>query len=1021
MIQDPSASPAPVESLARAEVEALVASRPSTVPPVQRVFLGWDEPALVAAARHLIERHARPTTTNFPTLDLSHLRVALPGRRAANRLLERLLDEAEARGLALLPPDLCTAGELPERLFTPRHPTPPPEVAEAAWRAALRSLPSSLLQTLLPEPPAPEDLGVWTSLARTLAQLHALLGAEGVRFVDVARACATRDLLHNDEARWVAMARVQGEMHRRLEAEGFQDREAQRAAALAEGWVGDGVEPLGLVLLGLPELSGVVRRFVTAWPGTVEILIHAPAERAPDMDPLGAVDPDRWEGCSLQIPAEKVRVVGRPEAQAEAVLSWLRGLNGRYAAEEIVVGVPDPEVLPFLAGQFSAAGVPARAAAGRPMHRTAPFRLFEGVAAFLEGRRFEDLAALLRHPDAVDALRGGAGLSREAVVAAADRYHARSLPAFFQSRRGSAERGGRIPRGPGAGDAEDPAWRIMVQLQRELDRLLPDDGGRRPLSAWAPEMRALISRFFPGADGEGVRSVDRQAPGDRELVRFCALVQAGLEGLSALPPSLDTEPVTLSQALRVLLARIGGEAVPEPAEEGAIELLGWLELPMEDAPVVVLTGVNEPFLPESVTGDPFLPHALRSVLGLPDNRRRRARDLYLMTAILQCREATLLVAGRRDGAGNPLRPSRLLLADTPEVVAARILARLSDDEPGSEGADASAASVQVPVTASHEGVRPLVLPPEPVLSHPGGAPDRIAVTRFRALLADPYRYALEAVLELGEETDQAREMDPMVFGNLAHAVLEAWAKTPGADEEKEPQIVAHLNDLLNERFEGWFGSRPLPALRVQREQLRTRLRSVATLQAKRNLDGWRIAAVEAKPAGEGVPFDVDGIPILLRGRIDRVDHHPESGRWQLLDVKTSEHGSKPDEAHRKGRGSNRVWVDLQLPLYRILARGLRTAEGTSPLLPLGAVPETGYLLVPGGDAAIEMSPWTEDELAEAEAAARAVVRELRENRFEWDPRRSTIRPDDPLAVVVGKGVLELASTLSESEGEGGER
>ena len=80
-----------------------------------------------------------------------------------------------------------------------------------------------------------------------------------------------------------------------------------------------------------------------------------------------------------------------------------------------------------------------------------------------------------------------------------------------------------------------------------------------------------------------------------------------------------------------------------------MELLDWLELPLDDAPVVMLTGFNEGLFPESVQGHAFLPDALRTRLGLIDNRRRFARDAYRLTTVLHSKESVRLIAGRRDG------------------------------------------------------------------------------------------------------------------------------------------------------------------------------------------------------------------------------------------------------------------------------------------------------------------------------------------------------------------------------------
>jgi ATP-dependent helicase/nuclease subunit B len=953
-------------------------------PTSARHFLGWDGPALPAAAAWLLDR-ARDADSG-DRLDLGRFRVVLPGSRAARRLLELLVEGADGR--AILPPDLVTVGSLPERLYRPALPTPRPEVAEAAWRGALADLAPDDLARLVPAPPESGDTLAWGALAATVAGLHAQVGGEGHAFGDVAERCRG-ELLFNDEERWRALARGQRRVRAVLDRSGFRDREAARLDALGRGLE---VPPAGtpdtLVLVGVVEIPGVVRRFLGAWPGGIEVLVHAPSALADRFDALGAVVPDAWDDALLRIPEPALRVVDRPAHQALAVVEHLRGLEGTRAAEEIAVGVPDDAVVPYLAAALEDAGVPARYAGGRPLPTTAPFLLLDAVAELLDGWSFDAFAALVRHPDLAGALELEVPLPW-----IADHYQSRHLQAVLE---------GKMP-----GRPEDPLWAV----RRALEKLLAPMRGAAPmrtLSAWGPPIRELVGSLYPG------RTLDRGDPADRDLVAFAHATATVLEGFESIPPGLDPRAVPGHVALRLLLARLRDVVVPPPADEGAVELLGWLELHLDDAPVMVVTGVNEPFLPESVTGDPFLPHALLSRLGMADNRRRRARDLYLLSAILASRPETQLVAGRRDAAGNPLRLSRLLLADEPEVVASRIVRLLEGEAPGAGEHPVDPAPADEPAPDT-----PFTLPPDPVLSAAGGPPDRIAVTAFRTLLADPYRYAMDRVLRLEEVTDEARELDPMAFGSLAHEVLEAWAERPDAHAMSEPEIVQALDHALDEAFDDRFGARPLPALRLQREQLRARLHRYAEVQAGRNREGWIIARVEAAPAGEGVAFPVDGVPILLRGRIDRVDHHPASGRWQLLDIKTTEKARTPEEVHRRGSRNQKRWVDLQLPLYLLLARALRSDPGTGaqagrgpgepagPLIPPGAPVETGYILLPGAgdEVQVAVAEWTTDELQSAWEAAADAVRILRANRFEWDPSAPSPGPFDPLARVLGKGVL----------------
>ena len=116
-----------------------------------------------------------------------------------------------------------------------------------------------------------------------------------------------------------------------------------------------------------------------------------------------------------------------------------------------------------------------------------------------------------------------------------------------------------------------------------------------------------------------------------------------------------------------------------------MELLDWRELPLDDAPIVMITAFNEGFLPESVSGHAFLPDALRTRLGLPDNRSRLARDAYRLTTVLHSKESVRVFAGRRTSQGDPLRPSRLMFRIPEEEMPARVLHFLERDGGGGRG------------------------------------------------------------------------------------------------------------------------------------------------------------------------------------------------------------------------------------------------------------------------------------------------------------------------------------------------
>lgn len=987
----------------------------------QPTFLGWDRPALHGAAERLLARGDAPGGREGE-LDLSEHLVVVPGARAGRRLQELLLEGAEVRSRPLRPPQVVTVGSLPERLYLPERPLPPGLAARMVWARALQDLPDPRLRLLTARPPRADDLPGWLALGRLVEELHRELAAEGLTFQDVVQ-LFSRASFFDDGPRWGALQEVQGRALRLLRRGGWMDREEARRQALANGAVR---APGPLWLVAVPELPGVVREMLTALQVPVQVLIHAPDSERRRFHPDGTILPQEWWSREVPLARARVFVEGGPADQAERVALEMADLGGRFAPEEVVVGVADPELTPFLLRVLEERGVPLRDPAGRPLDRTRPFLLLEAVARFLDDDDVSALASLLRHPDLEGWLRDE-GFAPGETLRNLDAYRQTALP-------------GKLGGGPLPGPGEDQARRRLELLRARLGSLLGGLREPRSLSDWA----APLGRFFQTLHGD--RALQENAPGDRELLAFLSVLRnllgeaegvGGIEGAGA-PSSRFTPRVDGATLIRIFLSEMEGKAVPPPEEESAVEALGWLELHLDDAPVLLLAGVNDPHLPAAVVGHSFLPDALRSALGIPDNRARRARDAYRLTAILESREGTVLVSGRRGASGDPLRPSPLLLQGTPVDVARRILEYLDDEgrPPAPLGSAQPAPENSVRETGTS-------LPPEIALAPPG-LPLRIRVTAFASLLADPYLWLLGRRVGGASPDrwvdDEGREMDAMGFGGLAHRVLEALGKELRR-EKKADRLGRGLQEALGEEGRRRFGSRPLPAVQIQLSQLARRLGALARVEAAHRARGWEVVAVETSTPPEGVPFPVDTDSVFLTGRVDRVDRHPEEG-WLLLDYKTSEVARNPDQTHRRGRGPSREWVDLQLPLYRHVVPRLVGPDGEI-LESLGALrgtPTGGGLTLGRGAGAgvpfhlayynlprkletvgIALAEWTVEELEEADERAREVLRPLlRGERVAFDPSRlGRARVSDDLGPLLGVGILAPPAEDGDEEASDG--
>ena len=952
------------------------------------IFLGWDGPALPLAAAHLIDHYI-----DGDVVDMRAATLVLPGGRALRRIIEVLLDETEARGATLIPPTATTVGNLPLELHTDPKALADDATSRRAWSKALRSVSPASLRVVFPELPKKNNLAEWDELAGLLSGLHQSVAGEGHSFSDVARICHSGSL-YDDGPRWGVMAQVQAHYLRLLDAAGLSDRFQSRMVAIETG-----VTPFAgvLWLISIVELPSVTRRLIEASGAEVRTLIHAPeiapegGDDGPVFDDLGLPSTDYWEAAEVPVTDEVLRVVDGPGDQADAVIDSLTGLAGQYTAEDVVLAVhADSDVVPYLEQRLEARGVAPRYAAGTPLPHTAPVRLLEAVANYLDDRAFLSLAALLRHPDAGPLTQTTSETpSRLEAIDAADQYFNDHFPYRLQ---------GSIPAG------EKRAARFPP-LVYSLDRSGPLSQlkGRKRLSEWMPLIRDVLLTAY------GERKLDRSTPLDRRLLDVLGRVRSVAITLAS-PPDLLDEECSGSAAIQALLLELRDDALPPEPRRDAVELLDWLEVPLDDAPVVMLTGFNEGMLPESVSGHAFLPDALRSRLGLIDNRRRLARDAYRLTTVLHSKVEVRLIAGRRSAQNDPLRPSRLMFRIPEEEMAPRVLHFLQGDGAAQTGSSLATLGLE-PGARSR-----FTVPPQPLLElNPAEVPTRLRVTDFKSILSDPYRFVLERVYGLDSVDDEARELDPLGFGSLAHDVLEGFGRMalhapPTVDITDVEAVFRALGDVLDAQVAARFGSAALPAVALQVEQLRSRFRAFAASQAEWASHGWRIVAVEQQPEGDGMPFDVDGESVLLRGRIDRIDHNTSTGDWAVLDYKTGNSVDAPDKTHRKGRGDAREWVDLQLPLYRRLLSGVVDDEGQQVVRTdsdgNGSI-ELGYISLPKNteESAFILAPWTDEELAAAEEVARGAVRTLRTRRFEFDPAvpKSSWFGGDALEPLLAKG------------------
>lgn len=968
--------------------------------PITREFMDVTRPALLEAADYLRRRFGAAGT-----LDLSRVVVVAPGGRAGRRLLEILVDMADRAGLMLSPPEIVTIGSLPERLYEPKLPFATTLTQRLAWAKALRETPRDSLRLLMPRSPESPDDPAWLAWGDALRKEHAELAADALDFSHVAVLIAGR-VGELEVARWRTLRDIQERYLRMLDDLQLWDLQTARLMAVVKH---EYHTDRPVILIGVVDLNKTQRDMLDQIADHVTVLVPAAPEWIPFFDQHGCLDAEAWndpERLPVKLDDDQFVQVEGPVEQAEAVVRRIAAFDGRFRADEITVGFADESLVPQVERQLRQCDLVARWGPGKPLADTRPYRLLDVMARWLRRDGYAQWAELLRHPDV------GLWLGRLSVradwLARLDDFYNEHLPAsleetLFDRASSASELDGEEDER--LGDEEEAAessgttnWlqerdeetrqtlRQVVRAVREwLGELAGTTAGMgastgelvngtRSLESWSPPLQRALHAIYS-------ESLDLGDERDAAVWQACQRIWRTLEDFEKVPVALRPR-VRVDEAIRLVIEQAATATVPARTDPAAIELVGWLELPLDDAPALIVTSLNDGHVPQSVNADPFLPNTIRAALKLDDNARRFARDAYALGVMRASRPELRVIVARRDANNDPAAPSRLLFATDLETVARRAL-RLFD--PPHE----QAATVELPGAFRPSRSKSAFAPPSPaeLLERFGdralAEPLRLTVSDFKSYLACPYRFLLSKVARCEAVTDEARELDGGAFGSLAHDVLGAFGASDLKHSTNATAIGEFLSDTLAARVVTQYGARPRPAVQVQVEQLRLRLETFAALQAQRGEQGWRIAYVEETTTRQQVRLAVDGAEFLLVGRMDRVDLHGPTGRFGVFDYKTSDQGDGPQKTHRQRDGS---WIDLQLPLYRHLAKALDIP---------GAV-DLGYVLLPKDVTKVGfvMADWSDQELAEADAVAWEVVRRIRRREFDPAPDFATGRYDD---------------------------
>ena len=892
----------------------------------QVLFFDWSEPVLRQVVTFLTQD--RPGRL----LDLSDTLLLVPTRHAGRRLREALALAMAERSGAVLPGRVDT----PSVVFQPAldRKVAAEFVESIVWCETLRTLNATDFPALWPTAPELSDPSAALRFSRPFSRLRRLLCEEGRTVCEIAAVISST----GEAVRWHDLARLEDLYLARLAAAGWRDGCQER---LACSRASPPAQWRRVVLLFAPDPPPLAIQTLKRWAEELDLLVcvHAPESERAAFDEWGRPRSEIWGARDLDLEESSLRHYAGPREQAKAAAAVLVAIPPTSFGA-VAMGIPDRNLSPFIEAELEALGRSVYDPEGRSAIYHPPVA---PALAWLRAAVEESavsLGDLLREPDVLERFIS----DPRRALSEWDQLRAAHLP-------NSLEDVLRVLKSNGPLD-----FSMLSEALRGIVPLL----GRLKTSGLGGELLRTLSEVYRD------RMLVSGVPRDERFAEAARSLRDILDAFESVEPGLPAScrkpfSLLLADALREI--RLYPERKPD-----AIDLLGWLELHWEDAPVLLVTGLTEGCVPETVTADPFLPGGARDALGLRGNADRFARDLYLLTAMCRSRspDALIVFLGATDATGEPMKPSRLLLRCAPDQLPQRVLRLFSESEPPAPSPAWSRAWKLTPPSLSALSM-----------------PSRFSVTELRDYLECPFRYFLKHRLGMKPLDVAPREMDALSFGTACHAALQRFGGNPEIRESVDAgEIARFLCEAASSWIAAQYGPNPGLAVRLQKDAMHSRLTAAARVQARERAAGWRIIQVE-------IPVSLTLAGVELRGRIDRLDRHEFSGAVRAIDYKTSETFTPPEEIHLRSAnethpswtqtaifGKPKRWTDLQLPLYVRMLRVAGFADAGC-----------GYFLMPKAVSATEFAPWTGFDTAMEEAAvacAMEVVRRIGLRVF-WPP------------------------------------
>jgi ATP-dependent helicase/nuclease subunit B len=872
-------------------------------------FLDWKRPLLSSAVEKLLKH------SNTDLINLSNIMVVAPTTHSAQKLKYDLAKQLAENNRGLVLPKIVTPEFFISANCTQKKKATYSE-SLIAWLTVFENFNIGTLSSLFPNIPDKENRHSWNlNVIDSIMNLISTIAEAGHTISSIVN--TNNEPVADDIDRWFDLLKLENEYTKILNSNGLIDSNQNKIISANSPSIPQEINRI--IIIGIIDPLPIV---TNAWEIlskqiSTEIWIHAPESENNSFDKWGRPIEKSWSNREIEIPSFENSVhVTSPENMQHNITTILSDLtddkSNNIDLNKTSIFTANNSLIPYIKNFFSKYDITTTDPAGTEFTISKLYILLDNFYDFLLSKNYQSFAKLLRTPDILNYFRyynDHFDIAR--LLTSLDQLQNKYLPETLNDINSMIN----------SESKNSSKYGIKVELLKIVYNQFLDFIEKVKTKSLHDFLHFFIEEIYSG------RKLKNNNINDNHFIETLTTFNKILNEFN--DSQIKTDHLSLSKQFNVFLNILKREkSYPDSKIEGVLEIHGWLETQWSNSENIILTGMNEKYLPGGIQSDLFLPDSIKQKLGIRSMDSRFSRDSYILTALLKSHAPGKIhfIVNNIDTSGDPLKPSRLLFLTNGKNLIPRLNKLFIHTDEDSNNNSISDYSPSFKLKPTDKKIEPVLY-----------------ATDFSNYLSSPFIFYLKKALKMEKIDDRKNDIDPRYFGNTCHAILQKFSEKENLGEI---QSLDKLQDILKEYTDKEILIRygrnlSLPSI-LSTSSIKQRIIKSAEQILEDYKIGWRTIEVE-----KSFPLTIDNAfitkwstkpielpePYIIRGKIDRIDKNIKTGEVRIVDYKTSEKGKQPNNVHYKRPRDitkspeysrftldekSYCWLDLQLPIYYLM-------------------------------------------------------------------------------------------------------